>query len=490
LAFSTIASAGGWTDLLSGSHYPLQVDYLDGYFIVINGSMSFWVSNLYDGTTYNALATSPVSASPDTIVGLAAHSQRIFFFKQNTTEIWYDVGTPTASGSPFLRQSGAVYDFGCASRWTIAKGAGLLFFLATQKMNNGGEVVGVAMVQESAPQIISTPAISWRIAQSTTHADSFAYCYTEEGHIFYVLTNPTDNWTLVYDATTNLWHERSSFASDSVTVNRHVGNCYAYFNNKHYIGDYRSSTILEMSSKYFNDNGNDIWSFRTAQTIFDPNELDHVFIHMLALDVETGVSGTEETLTVQAITPYQAGDNHYGPVQSGPDMADDDLPEVYRADIAAVATGFTTVAGSFAGILAGSKIKVTGFTNAAINTVYTAESLTDTAIHTVVHPTATESAGNAVTIYNYNDVLIKADGTIFGGASISGVMGAVAYLSWSNDGGHTWSNSYAADLGTAPVYNTRVRWRRLGYSNNRVFKIAIKAAVKKIVLGAYVEASK
>jgi hypothetical protein len=83
--FSTIASAGGWTDLKSGTKFPQQVEYLDGYFIVTNGTMSFWVSNLYDGTTWNALATAAVVASPDPIISVIAHHQQLYFIKKNIT---------------------------------------------------------------------------------------------------------------------------------------------------------------------------------------------------------------------------------------------------------------------------------------------------------------------------------------------------------------------------------------------------------------------
>jgi hypothetical protein len=60
-----------------------------------------------------------------------------------------------------------------------------------------------------------------------------------------------------------------------------------------------------------------------------------------------------------------------------------------------------------------------------------------------------------------------------------------AALAWSDDGGHTWSNQYTASMGAAGRYRTRVIWRRLGHSRDRIFQVTISDPVKKILIGAY-----
>jgi hypothetical protein len=388
-AFSTI-SGGGWPGT------PTQVEYLDGYFIVINGSMSYWVSNLYAGGTWNALATSPVSATSDNIQTIVNHRQQLFFIKMVSTEVWYNAGTPTTSGSPFQRVGGAVYDFGTPAKWSIGKGGSSFYFLCNQRTSEGGETVGVAEVTDYQPVIISPPAINYKISTSTTLVNCFGYCYIEQGHIFYVLTNPDNNWTIVYDATTKMWHERSSLMSSTTVTPRHLSNCYTFTGGKHYVGDYRNSNIYEMSSAYTTDNGNAIWSFRTAQTIIDPQLERDVFISRLVVDAETGV-GTDSPV-IQTITPYVAG-----------------------------------------------------------------------------------WSGSA-------NVLILADGGITGGAILVGIIDPQAYLSWSNDAGHTWSAEYPTSLGQQADYGVRLIWRRLGRGRNKVFKLRISEAVKKVLIGAYIEA--
>jgi hypothetical protein len=63
-----------------------------------------------------------------------------------------------------------------------------------------------------------------------------------------------------------------------------------------------------------------------------------------------------------------------------------------------------------------------------------------------------------------------------------------ALLSWSDDGGHTWSNEHEASMGAVGEYLTRVKWRRLGAGRDRVFRVATSEAVPVTWLGAELEA--
>lgn len=56
-------------------------------------------------------------------------------------------------------------------------------------------------------------------------------------------------------------------------------------------------------------------------------------------------------------------------------------------------------------------------------------------------------------------------------------------LSWSDDGGHTWSNEYLADAGRIGKFKTRVMFRRLGMSRDRVYQVKITDPVKTVLIG-------
>jgi hypothetical protein len=60
-----------------------------------------------------------------------------------------------------------------------------------------------------------------------------------------------------------------------------------------------------------------------------------------------------------------------------------------------------------------------------------------------------------------------------------------ALLSWSDDGGRTWSQEHAASLGRQGAYRTRAEWRRLGQSRSRVYRVRVTDPVRVSILAAY-----
>jgi hypothetical protein len=62
-----------------------------------------------------------------------------------------------------------------------------------------------------------------------------------------------------------------------------------------------------------------------------------------------------------------------------------------------------------------------------------------------------------------------------------------AMLTWSDDGGHTWSNEHWVSFGKIGKTKARALWRRLGSSRDRVFKIRISDPVKVCLIGAEID---
>ena len=349
---------------ISDANFPTnakQVASLDGYFIVSDGSQVFKTSALGDGLTWPGLAYASAVATSDGIQRPFNLHQQLYLIKETSTEIWQDSGTPTTQGSPFQGVPGAVIDYGTPAPWSAARGSNTMFFLANARNHDSSSFSGVVMMNGYSPQIVSTAAISYRISQFSTISDAWGYCYTDEGHAFYVLTFPTADVTFCYDATTNAWHERSTHQSKSLKGNydvpykehRHLADAYTFFQGCHLVGHFSEPSVLQMASHYYDDAGVPIIGIRTAQPIFDKNELENIKITKLVVDVEGGYSG-------------------------------------------------------------------------------------------------------------------------------------VAWLSWSNDGGHTWSNEYECSLGEVGEYKTRLIWRRLGSPRNRIFRLRMPSASKKIIIGAHV----
>lgn len=63
-----------------------------------------------------------------------------------------------------------------------------------------------------------------------------------------------------------------------------------------------------------------------------------------------------------------------------------------------------------------------------------------------------------------------------------------AMLRWSDDGGHNWSNEHWRKIGKIGEYKNRAVWRGLGSSRERIYEVVISDPVKRVILGAHLDA--
>ncbi len=289
--FSVIPVAGGFVA------NPIAVEFIDGYFVVaFNNSMKYSVSDLYNGLSWNALATSPVSATSDPIIGVANVHEQLWFLKQFNSEAWYNAGVATSSGSPFVRISGAVVDYGLVSPWAVCRADNTIFWMAVVRNGDESSLVGVVKLNGYTPEPITPPAIAYRMGLWTTLSDVISYSYTQSGHTFCVFTSPTHDQTFVYDTTTGMWHERSTWKGNPYSIGRHLSDSYCFFAGKHCVTDYRNGNVLEFREDVYTDYNtpavDPLVSIRQTQHQHEKNGMmRRVFYHRLQVDMETGVEG-------------------------------------------------------------------------------------------------------------------------------------------------------------------------------------------------------
>jgi hypothetical protein len=63
-----------------------------------------------------------------------------------------------------------------------------------------------------------------------------------------------------------------------------------------------------------------------------------------------------------------------------------------------------------------------------------------------------------------------------------------AMLRWSDDGGSTWSNENWTSIGVQGNYVNRAIWRRLGWSRDRIFEVAVTDPIKAVIVSANLKA--
>jgi hypothetical protein len=261
---------------------PSSLTFQDGYFIVSKKDTGeFYISALDDGTSWDATDFATAETNPDNLVTIISDHRELWLFGEKNIEVWYNSG---GADFPFERISSAYIEHGCGAAASVAKGDNSLFWFADDGT--------VRRVDGYTPVIISTRQIEYQISKYSTVSDAVGFYYTETGHGFYQLTFPSAldgiGATWVYDAATGLWHQKRSYPIyDDGSEGRHRANCYAYFQNKHIVADYKNGKIYEFDLDTYKDDTENIRRTRTAQVIHADRK--NIFFHSFEIDVESGV---------------------------------------------------------------------------------------------------------------------------------------------------------------------------------------------------------
>lgn len=271
----------GFQQIVNPNFYPAAtVLFFDGYFVFDRlGTNEFFLSGLYDGTSYSGLDFATAEAQPGFLLAVAQNLQLLFLFCQNHIEMWYDAG---AADFPFQRYAGGVIEKGCAAPLTVINQDEAIFFL-------GVDLVFYRL-QGNVPVRVSTHAVEHAFAQYGGVSNAFCFTYTLEGHKMVHLTFPSAPHSWVFDLSTNLWHERDSIDQDNNNLMRWRGNCAILIYNLILIGDAYSGTIWALDWNNYTEGGN------TMRMLIDSAPLHQdrmrIFVTRLELDMEVGVGLT------------------------------------------------------------------------------------------------------------------------------------------------------------------------------------------------------
>lgn len=256
------------------------VTFIDGYFVVNKvGTGSFYISALYDGTSWNALDFATAESSPDPLLRVFNALGQLWLLGSKTTEIWSNTG---AALFPFQKIQGAKLDVGIVAPNTAVAVGSAIIFLGQNEFGTSSVYRTTSVV----PTEISTEAINLLIDKATDISNIVGYSYQQQGHTFYVLTGGGLETTLVYDFNTKLWHERA-YTNTEGNYETQRGYCCMFIFEKHIIGDKDSGSVYEMAMDYYSDNGEYIQRERIYTHLFDDNQ--RVRYSKLNIGFETGV---------------------------------------------------------------------------------------------------------------------------------------------------------------------------------------------------------
>jgi len=258
---------------------PAMVAYFDSYFVSIQGGTNkFQISTPLDATNWSGLNVIPIQVFPDNLVAMVVDHREMWVFGQTKSTVYYDSG----SSSIFdVNPNAGVIEQGLEAAVSVCRCDNTIYWL-------GNDERGAAVAYRAngyTPQRISNHAIECAWSQYPTRKDAIGYSYQEQGHTFWVLQFPSGKATWVFDAATQMWHERAYLNNGALEA--HLGQNHVYAFGKHLVGDRQSGNIYQISLSFYDDAGKAIRRMRRAPHI--SVEQQWIFHNQLQVDVEAGL---------------------------------------------------------------------------------------------------------------------------------------------------------------------------------------------------------
>lgn len=252
------------------------VVFQGGRFVVNKaGTGEFYLSDSYDGTSWDATNFATAETFPDDLVAVWEDQGELLLFGAQSTEAWANVG---ALDFPYQRIDGAVVEWGLAARWSLAKVGNTTMYLGN---NRNGETQ-VVRLEGYRPAPVSSPEVEAAIHSYASVSNAEAFAYHADGHTFYQLSFPGPGVSWVYDATGGDWFEAQSGTTG--------GRCRATFGvqyiNRTLAADFNTGTIYEVDASVLDDGGTDFPKEVQSRHVFAE---EHLSVSRLWVDMETGI---------------------------------------------------------------------------------------------------------------------------------------------------------------------------------------------------------
>lgn len=272
-----------------------SVAFCDGYMIFSRPDSGQWfISGLYDATTFDALDFATAEGGPDNLKRIFVDHREVIAFGERTIEVYANQG---GADFPFVRVEGAFIERGCIAAASVAKMDNGVFFIGDDRM--------VYRLQGYTPARISTSAVEEVLRDASDVEDAEGWTYVLAGHHFYVLTLPTSEITLVYDAQTNLWHQ---MRSGTTQTGRWRAQWAMLAFGKSLVGDSLDGNVYELDIDTYDENGEQRrWIARTP-TMYADGKLARSKLIELECELGVGIgSGQGSDPTVMMRTSDDGG---------------------------------------------------------------------------------------------------------------------------------------------------------------------------------------
>lgn len=436
------------------------VEYSDGFYIAMEKSSNFWqYSAALDATTWPGANASGIQSFTDNTIALIVDHREPWFFGPKKIVPYYNSGNTFT----FDVVLGGILEQGCAAQFSPTRLDNSIFWIGGDERGNG---IGWR-AQGYNPVRVTNHAVEFAWQGYSTISDAVCYGYQDQGHSFWVCTFPSAQKTWVYDVATGQWHERGFWNAAAGIYTAHRAQYHTFNFGKHLVGDPTTGNIYQMSIRFLTDFGNPIRRQRRAPHI--SQEQEKTFHYKLQLDMEVGLGALNpSSVFLQA--------------------SDGGLWQLSVNDDGTLKTMKTT-----SGIVSGTIL----LTDATLATTWklgvdTLGRLTTTSVALdVTQPTFLSFTSNSQS--SAWKLAVTAIGLLQ--TSNQGIVVSNPQLApevsmrFSDDGTKSWSNEEIVSAGLLGNYKTRVLWRRLGVSRDRVYEITVSDAAPWRFTECYLKAS-
>lgn len=215
-----------------------SVAYTDGYFVFTEtDTQQFFISGLQAPLDYDALDFASAEWKPDILVRAFVLRRTLYLFGKDSTEAQQNVG---GADFPFAPYQDVLIDAGLIGPHAVTSTNDTMFWLAPDRTVR--RLDGITATRVSTHDI-ERIILSWSNPELTV-----AWSHVWEGHLFIGFRNPEG--CIVYDQSTELWHERQSHGSETWDF-KHAAECYG----RKLFGSAAESRIVRLDAEAFAEAG-------------------------------------------------------------------------------------------------------------------------------------------------------------------------------------------------------------------------------------------
>lgn len=274
---------------------PGFIDFHDTYFIVAATQDNFYspaatntwrLSESNNGLSWlsDAAHVGLLQTKPDVtqaVIRVPSRGNLVYVMGKTVTEPWFDLGLQLF---PYQRQNSQNYDYGCLNPATIAATDEVVVWLA-QNEKSGPIIV---YSTGGMPEKITTDGIDFLFSNLKNPADSQAFIYRQDGHLFYHINFYTDNLSLFYDFNTKKFYH----ASDE-NLNFFIANEVAFFKNQYYFLTQKNGNLYAFDTVFTTYDGKEIPRIRTCRSYRKPTQ-EYFVANDVGFTIETGETNYQQ----------------------------------------------------------------------------------------------------------------------------------------------------------------------------------------------------